>query len=135
MASYICVENCYISACDDKKYPIFAHSFLKGVMVELKGGYVFNENIDRMMPGTSDEKYYQYNCSGKRYYITEETVNKFFRLVIHKHLEARTFVDEKSLNEFLSNIDGDKVKNVTPVITRTSGLWFFVLYENMEDDK
>ena len=135
MASYICVEDCYITACEDKKYPVSAHTFIKGAMVELKGGYAFNENIGRIMPGTSDEKYYQYNWSGKRYYITEKTVNKFFRPVVHKHLEAKTFVDEKSLNEFLSNIDGDKVKSVTPVITGTNNWWFFVLYENMEDDK
>ena len=135
MASYICIKDCYLSVCDSKKHLASAFSIIKGTMVELKGGYAFNEVTDRIMKGDSDEKYYQYNYGGKCYYLTEKTVKEFFRIAVHKHLEAKTFVDEKSLNEFLSNIDGDKVKSVTPVITGTDHWWFFVLYENMEDDK
>jgi hypothetical protein len=117
MASYICIKDCYLSACDDRRHPVSAFSIIKGTVVELKGGYAFNEVTDRITQGNSGEKYYQYNYGNKRYYFTEKTVKEFFRIAVHKHLEAKTFVDEKSLNEFLSNIDGDKVKSITPVIT------------------
>lgn len=135
MVSYICIKDCYLSSCDDRKYPVSAFSLIKGTMVELKDGYAFNEVTGRIIKGDSGEKYYQYNVGDKSYYLTEKTVNEFFRIVVHRHLETKTFTDEKSLNEFLSNIDGDKVKSVTPVITGTNNWWFFVLYENMEDDK
>lgn len=135
MASYICIKDCYLSAYDNRKYSASAFSFIKGAKVELKGGYAFNKVTDRITQGDFDEKYYQYNYSGKCYYLTEKTVKEFFRIAVHKHLETKTFVDEKSLNEFFSNIDGDKVKSVTPVITGNNTWWFFVLYENMEDDK
>lgn len=134
MTSYICIKDCYLSSCDDRKYPASAFSIIKGAIVELKGGYAFNEVTGRIMQGDSDEKYYQYNYGNKRYYFTEKTVNEFFRLVVHKHLESKLFTNHVELNEFLSNIDGDKVKNVTPVNLQNS-IVYFVLYENMEDDK
>lgn len=135
MADYICIKDCYLQAYDNRMYPASAFSLIKGTVIELKGNYAFNEEMDRIISSCdSDEKYYQYKYGDKYYYLSEKTVNEFFRLMVHKHLESKLFTNNSELNEFLFNIDGDKVKDVTPVNVRNS-IVYFVLYENTEDDR